>query len=47
MFMTPGAAAELWRLALASLGGDDDKPWTAESIFVSGSMVQLVEGLSF
>lgn len=36
MFMTP-AALELCLLWPFSLGGDDDKPWTAESTLVSGS----------
>lgn len=39
MFMTPGAAAELARLL--SLGGDDDRPWTAESTLESGSVMLI------
>lgn len=36
MFMAPGTL-ELCLLWPFSLGGDDDKPWTAESTLVSGS----------
>lgn len=37
MFITPGAAAEL--ALLLSLGGDEDRPWTAESTLESGSVM--------
>jgi hypothetical protein len=36
MFMTP-LALELARLCLVSLGGEDERPWTAESTLVRGS----------
>lgn len=40
MFITPGAAAELaLLLSLVSLGGEDDRPWTAESTLESGSVM--------
>lgn len=38
MFITP-AALELALLWPLSLGGDDDRPWTAESTFESGSVM--------
>lgn len=43
MFITPGAA-ELALLRAFSLGGDDDKPWTAESTLESGSVMMTVWG---
>lgn len=36
MFITP-LALELALLCLVSLGGEDARPWTAESTLVSGS----------
>jgi len=36
MFITP-LALELARLCLVSFGGDEERPWTAESTLVSGS----------
>jgi len=38
MFITP-VALELCLLWPFSLGGDDDKPWTAESTLESGSVM--------
>jgi hypothetical protein len=38
MFITP-AALELALLWPFSLGGDDDRPWTAESTLESGSVM--------
>jgi hypothetical protein len=39
MFRTPGYDVEPVLRWPFSLGGDDDRPWTAESTFVNGSMV--------
>lgn len=41
MVMTP-AALELVLRWPFSLGGDDDRPWTAESTFVRGSDMMVV-----
>lgn len=49
MFITPGAAAELFLRAATpslapSLGGDEARPWTAESTLLSGSVILMDVG---
>jgi hypothetical protein len=52
MFITPGAAAELFLRAAGaaapslapSLGGDEARPWTAESTLLSGSVILMNVG---
>ena len=41
MFMTP-LALELALLCLDSFGGEEERPWTAESTLVSGSVMLMV-----
>jgi hypothetical protein len=41
MFITP-LALELARLCLVSFGGEDERPWTAESTLVRGSDMMAV-----
>lgn len=43
MFITPFALEDA-RLCLVSFGGDDERPWTAESTLVSGSVMMMVRG---
>lgn len=42
MFITPAAAAELCLRVLCSLGGDVERPSTAESTLVSGSVMMAI-----
>lgn len=43
MFITP-VALELALLCLDSFGGDDERPWTAESTLVRGSDMMIAIG---